>query len=134
MKALSQVGLKLGQLGTEWRATRRANEILRMGPLDIQLFRTYPLMGCYLLTCATLSDIVPIQCFGQPGWMDYIETLKSRGYDGIYEAAGGLIDSSPWEIRGLPKRPLKGGLPGLGGTAVPGLAGDLMGDVFKFKL
>lgn len=134
VKALSQVGLKLGQLGMEWRATRRANEILRTGPLDIQLFRTYPLMGCYLLTSATLSDIVPIDCFGQPGWMDYIETLKSRGYDGIYEAAAGLIDSSPWEIRGLPKRPMKGGLPGFGGTAVPGLAGDLMGDVFKFKL
>ena len=132
-KALAQVGLKLGVLGAEWRATRRANEILRDGPLDIELFRTYPLLGCYVLTSATLSDIVPIDCFGQPGWMDYIETLKSRGYDGIYEAAGVLIDSSPWEIRGLPKRPMKGGMPGLGGTALPGLAGDLMGDVFKFK-
>lgn len=132
VKALAQVGLKLGLLGAEWRATRKANEILRTGPLDIQLFRTYPLMGCYLLTSATLSDIVPLQCFGQPGWMDYIETLKSRGYDGIYEAASGLIESSPWEIRGLPKRPVKGGGIGLGGTALPGLAGDLMGDVFKF--
>lgn len=134
VKALSQVGLKLGQLGMEWRATRRANEILRTGPLDLQLFRSYPLMGSYLLTSATLSDIVPVHCFGQPGWMDYIETLKSRGYDGIYEAAAGLIDASPWEIRGLPKRPMTGGLPGFGGTAVPGLAGDLMGDVLKFKL
>jgi len=131
-KALSQVSLKLYGLASEWRATRQANTVLREGPLDITLFRTYPLMGCYLLTCATLSDIVPVASFGQPGWMDYIETLKKRGYDGIYESAAALIDSSPWEIRGMPKRPVKGGALGLGGTAAPGLAGDLMGDVFKF--
>ena len=33
----------------------------------------------------------------------------------------------------MPKRPVPGGSLGLGGTALPGLAGDLMGDVFKFK-
>ncbi|MFO1267775.1 MAG: hypothetical protein U1F67_13975 [Rubrivivax sp.] len=132
MKALAQLSLKLYGLASEWRATRKANEALRGEALDITLFKTYPLLGCYVLTCATLSDMIPVACFGQPGWMDYIETLKKRGYDGIYEAAAALIDSSPWEIRGMPKRPVKGAMPGLGGTAVPGLAGDLMGDVFKF--
>ena len=63
----------------------------------------------------------------------HVDGLVTRGYDGIYEAAAGLIDSSPWEIRGMPKRPVPGGSLGLGGTALPGLAGDLMGDVFKFK-
>jgi hypothetical protein len=132
LKAVSQVSLKLFALALEREATQRANELLRNGPLDIQLFKTYPLLGCYMLTSATLSDMIPIDCFGQPGWMDYLETLKKRGYDGIYESAAGLIESSPWEIRGMPKRPVKGGGIGLGGTALPGLAGDLMGDVFKF--
>ena len=37
--------------------------------------------------------------------MDYIETLKKRSFDEIYEASNQLIDDSPWEIKGLPKRP-----------------------------
>lgn len=131
MKALSQVALKLYLLNAERLATKAANEILRSGPLDINLFKTYPLLGCYMLTSATLSDMLPLESFGMPGWVDYIETLKSRGYDGIYDSAAGLIESSPWEIRGMPKRPIKGGGMGLGGTMAPGLAGDLMGDVFK---
>ena len=40
--------------------------------------------------------------------MDYVENLKKKNFDGIYDAATGLIDSSPWEIKGLPKRPVKG--------------------------
>lgn len=124
--------LAMFNLSTEWRATRSANKVLAQGPLDIHLFKTYPLMGCYLLTSATLSDVIPIDCFGMPGWMDYIEDLKSRGYDGIYESATNLMESSPWEIPGMPKRPMKGGAQGLGGTMAPGLAGDLMNDVFKF--
>lgn len=132
VKALAQVSLKLLNLGMEWRATRKTNQVLANGPLDLRLFKTYPLMGCYLLTSATLSDVIPIDCFGKPGWMDYIEDLKKRGYDGIYQSATNLLESSPWEIPGLPKRPIKGGALGLGGTMAPGLAGDLLNDVFTF--
>jgi hypothetical protein len=60
------------------------------------------------MTSATFSDLIPIECFGTPGWMDYVENLKKRKFDGIYDAATDLIDKSPWEIKGLPKRPVKG--------------------------
>ena len=33
---------------------------------------------------------------------------KKRSFDGVYEASNNLIDSSPWEIKGLLKRPQKG--------------------------
>ena len=32
-------------------------------------------MSCYLLTSATFSDLIPIDNFGTPGWMDYVEGL-----------------------------------------------------------
>jgi hypothetical protein len=123
-KAAASMAMKLGQLAWEFHCTCNANELLKKGQLDIKLFEVYPLLGCYVLTSATLSDILPIKCFGQPGWMDYIEALKSRGYDGIYEAAEGLIAASPWEVRGMPKRRNRGGivLPGLVGPA-----GDALG-------
>lgn len=106
--AVASLSLQLYWLATEWKATRGINQALTAGDLDVTLFRTYPLMGCYLMTSATFSDLIPIDNFGTPGWMDYVENLKKRGFDGIYDSATGLIDKSPWEIKGLPKRPVKG--------------------------
>jgi hypothetical protein len=106
MNAVSSFSLQLYWLAAEWRATVGVNKALSADQLDIRLFKTYPLMGCYLLTSATFSDLIPIDNFGTPGWMDYVENLKKRKFDGIYEAAAGLIDKSPWEIEGLPKRPV----------------------------
>jgi hypothetical protein len=103
--ALADFAHKMFLLGTEWRATRGINRALTDGDLDIRLFRTYPLMGCYLLISATLSDLIPIESFGTPGWMDYIENLKKHAFDDIYDSATDLVEQSPWEIIGLPKRP-----------------------------
>lgn len=106
--AMASVSQQLYYLATEYRATKAINQALNDGNLDVKLFRTYPLMGAYLMVSATFSDLIPIENFGTPGWMDYVENLKKRGFDGIYDAATGLIKDSPWEIKGLPKRPQKG--------------------------
>lgn len=110
--ALAEIAHKLYLLGMEWRATKDANEALTKGQLDITLFQKYPLMGCYLLNCATLSDIIPISCFATPGWMDYIEKMKKGAVDNIVKQSEALIDKSPWEIKDMPKRPVgsSGGL------------------------
>ena len=75
-KVLADFFQKLYLLGTEWKATKAINKALDADELDIRLFRTYPLMGCYVLASATLSDLIPVGSFGTPGWMDYIENLK----------------------------------------------------------
>jgi hypothetical protein len=103
--ALAEFAHNLYLLATEYRATKAINEALNTNQLDIRLFRTYPLMGCYMLVSATLSDLIPIESFGTPGWMDYIENMKKHAFDGIYKSAAELIDKSPWEIETLPKRP-----------------------------
>ncbi len=110
--ALAEIAHKLYLLGVEYRATKDANKALKAGTLDITLFKTYPLMGCYLLNCATLSDIIPISCFATPGWMDSIEKLKKGAIDNVLKQSESLIDKSPWEIRDMPKRPVEssGGL------------------------
>ena len=105
MAALAEIAHKLYLLGMEYRATKDANQALKAGKLDITLFQTYPLMGCYLLNCATLSDIIPISCFATPGWMDYIEKMKKGTIDNILKQSEALIDKSPWEIKDMPKRP-----------------------------
>jgi hypothetical protein len=105
--ALADFAHKMFLLGMEYRATKAINVSLHDGELDIRLFKTYPLMGCYLLVSATLSDLIPIESFGTPGWMDYIEHMKKNDFDEIYDAATDLIEASPWEILGLAKRPKK---------------------------
>lgn len=97
--ALAALTLALYNLSTEYHATKGINEALAKGDLDIRLFKTYPLMGCYMLTSATFSDLIPIENFGTPGWMDYVENLKKRSFDGIYDLSTKLIESSPWKSR-----------------------------------
>lgn len=103
IKAFSSFAMKMTLLALEWRSTRKANEMIANDQLDIHLFATCPLLGCYMLTSATLSDLIPLECFGQPGWMDYIEKLKKRDFDGIYDGAMEVIENSLWEVVGMPK-------------------------------
>ena len=105
VSALAEFSHTLYLLGVEYRATKAINRSLKEGTLDVRLFKTYPLMGCYLLVSATLSDLIPIESFGTPGWMDYIENTHKNAFSPIYRAATELIDKSPWEIMGMPKRP-----------------------------
>lgn len=106
MTALANIAHILHLLGMEYRATRDANAALAAGHLDITLFDTCPLMGCYLPNCATLSDIIPIKCFGTPGRKQYIENMKKDAIDKIITQSVKLIDKSPWEIQDMPKRPV----------------------------
>jgi hypothetical protein len=103
ISALATLAPQLYFLAVEWRATKAINKALTDGELDVRLFRTYPLMGCYLIVSGTLGDLIPIDSFGTPGWMQYIENTKHES-DAIYQSATKLVDASPWEIMGLPKR------------------------------
>jgi hypothetical protein len=103
VNALATLAQQLYFLAVEWRATKAISRALVAGELDMRLFKTYPLMGCYLIISGTLSDLIPIESFGTPGWMDHIENKKTE-FDEIYSSATKLVDASPWEIIGLPKR------------------------------
>jgi hypothetical protein len=129
--AMANLSLQLYWLATEWRATVAIKKALEANELDVRLFRTYPLMGCYLMTSATFSDLIPIDNFGTPGWMDYVESLKKRQFDGIYDAATELIDKSPWEIEGLPKRPNKSSGAQLGMLGLVKGTGSDVADIFS---
>jgi hypothetical protein len=105
VSALAEFARQLYQLAAEWKATKKVKEALRNpAGLDLTVFKTYPLMGCYMLTSATLSDIIPIECFGVPGWMDAIEKSKKDDVDKILKKAEKLISASPFEFTNLPKR------------------------------
>jgi hypothetical protein len=62
-------------------------------------------MGCYFLVSATLSDLIPIETFGSPGWMDYIENLHKHGFEQIYKSSVDLIESRLGKLKVCPRGP-----------------------------
>ena len=137
VKAFAEIVFKVTLLAIEYNATVKVKVLLEdEDHLDIRLFETYPLMGCYFLMCADLSTIMPIDCFGMPGWMDAIERMKRTGYDDIRESAEAFIKKSPWQIAGMPKTPAEaqismrkivGEALFLGGVIVEGVEGKEIG-------
>lgn len=100
---LAKLTQKIVLIGLEYRQTRMVNQLLTGNKLDFHLFEAYPLMGCYVLACSTLSDILnmAVSEWGNPGWMDDVELLKTRHIDPVREKCFKLIDASPFEIEGL---------------------------------
>lgn len=71
--------------------------------LDLGIFEAQPLLGCYMLCCSTLSDILNMTAveFGLRGWMDDVEYIKKKQIDPIRRDAKQFIDSSVWQVKGL---------------------------------
>lgn len=103
-EALASLTFRIYQLAGEYKETRRANMLLRTSEnLDFRLFDAYPLLGCYMLASATLSDIMNMTMveFGGYGWMDDVEFIKKTHIDPVRKRAFTLIDNSVFEVEGM---------------------------------
>jgi hypothetical protein len=70
--------------------------------IDLGVFETYPLFGCYYLVGAGVSNILPLDWFGTPGWMEDFAKTKAEGFDPVVKSARKLIARSPWKIDNMP--------------------------------
>lgn len=105
LKAAADLAHMLFLLGRELKESRAANALLsNPSSLDFRLFEAYPLLGCYLIRCATLSDIIALNTvqFGSRGWMDDIEQLKKRHIDPLRKECDRFIKASLFHIEGMP--------------------------------
>lgn len=106
--AVAKVTHQLWRLGAEYQQTKRANRLLRGGAiapelLDFRLVQVYPLLGCYVLTCSSLSDILDMARlqFGASFWMDDVEWMKKTHIDPVREKARSFLDASIFHVPGL---------------------------------
>lgn len=105
LKAAADLAHMLFLLGRELKESRAANKLLdNPGNLDFRLFEAYPLLGCYLIRYATLSDIIALNTvqFGSRGWMDDIEQMKKRHIDPLRKECERFIKASLFHIEGMP--------------------------------
>ncbi|MEW5772337.1 MAG: hypothetical protein AB1916_02325 [Thermodesulfobacteriota bacterium] len=104
--AAANLAQKLLYLGIEIIEVIKANKILSdPDKLDFRLFEAYPLAGCYMIRCSTLSDILAMSTiqFGNPGWMDDVELMKKKYIDPLVASCDKFINNSLFEIPDMPK-------------------------------
>ncbi len=102
--ALANLCHKIALFAIEYKETKAANAILAdPTKLDFRLFEAKPLMGCYMVCCAELGDIVTMSQvqFGAADWLDDVEAIKKAHIDPIRKVADNYIRQSPFEIEGL---------------------------------
>lgn len=102
--ALASLGLKLAALGLDIHDLRAGNARLdRPDDLDLTVFESCPILGCYLITCADTSLVANffVADIGLPGWMDRVETMKRKQMDPMLKLASKNIQASRLQLDGL---------------------------------
>jgi hypothetical protein len=112
VSTLSKFMHKMYLLGREYAETRAARRLLAdPGRLNASIFKTYPLLGCYMLVCSDLSEIICLARdqalqggvpFGAEGWMDDVEQIKKKHIDPVLERACDVIYKSPFMVPNMP--------------------------------
>lgn len=98
-KALSNLVAQIYLLARDYREMKAANQLLRVGALNLDLFKVNPLLGCYLVACSDTSALVnmAVSGYGKPGWKMEVEDLVRKA-DPLRIKASQFMRSSHFEI------------------------------------
>lgn len=93
---------KVYAFARDWIEMREANELLAKGPYDLTLFKTCPLLGCYLIGNSNTSDIINMAVgdYGKTGWMLEVEVMVRKAQP-VFEKSREVIRGSRYEIAGM---------------------------------
>jgi len=97
--AIAKLLSQIIQFARDLKEMKNANEQLARGPWGVTLFKTCPLLGCYLIACSETSAVLNLMAdeFGGDQWVDKIELLKAKADPAIAKASE-LIRASRYEI------------------------------------
>lgn len=93
---------KIYLFARDWDEMNAANQIMSTGPYDLTLFRTCPLLGCYLIANSDTTSVInmAISDYGRPGWKSDVEAMV-RIAQPAFEKARSAIQGSRFHIEGL---------------------------------
>ena len=99
---LAEVMQQVVEYVREYKECQAANEMLRIGALNLDLFSVSPVLGCYFLVVQDHSTIInfAIGDYGTPNWMYDVEKLVAKAQAAL-EKARLCIAASRYEIVGL---------------------------------
>lgn len=102
--ALSKLIQELAILGRDYTEMKAGNIALAApGSLDLNIFKSCPVLGCYLIACSDTSNVLNffVADIGLPGWMTKVETMKKNQLDPLIKNANKAIVTSHLTLEGL---------------------------------
>ena len=99
LETLAQIFQTIVEYVRDYKEVQRANRALQLGALNIDLFRTCPVLGCYFLVVQDHSTIInfAVADYGTPNWMLDVERLVQQ-IQLVLEKARHYIKVSRFEI------------------------------------
>lgn len=139
LETLAQIFVMIMDYVRDYNEVKHANLCIERGALDLTLFKTCPLLGCYFLLVQDHSTIISyaVGDYGRDGWQMRVEHLVGQ-IETVLERARHYVKVSRFELPGMENA--KGvreanwshrkGLDKVGSApgALAGAVGDALGD------
>lgn len=86
----------------DYKEVQRANKMLELGALNLELFETCPLLGCYFIAVQDHSTVIAfaVDEFGTANWKFDVERMV-KALTPVLESARRMIQASKFELRGV---------------------------------
>jgi hypothetical protein len=99
---LALVVQKIYLFARDWNEMKAANALLLEGRYDLTLFKTCPLVGCYLLANSDTFAVInmAVADYGKTGWKFEVEVMVKRAQP-VFDKAREVIRESRYEFAGL---------------------------------
>jgi hypothetical protein len=83
----------------DWNEMNDANAAIAAGQIDLKLFGTCPLLGCYLISCSDTSAVINLAVgdYGKSGWKFDVEAMWVKAQP-AYNKAREVVQGSRFEI------------------------------------
>lgn len=80
LETLAQIFQTIVEYVRDYKEVQRANRALALGALNLDLFKTCPVLGCYFLVVLDHSTIInfAVADYGKPNWMLDVERLVKQ--------------------------------------------------------
>ncbi len=106
-ESLALVVQKIYLFARDWNEMKAVNTLLTASAIDLTLFKTCPLLGCYLIANSDTSAVInmAVADYGKTNWQLDVETMVKKAKP-VFEKARSVIQASRYEIVGM--RGMKG--------------------------
>lgn len=104
LEVLAEIFQTIVEYVRDYRECQAANEALRLGALNLDLFGVSPILGCYFLCVQDHSTIInfAVGDYGTPNFVFDVEQLVKK-IEPVLERARSFIQDSRLEIPGMDK-------------------------------
>ncbi len=104
LETLAEIFQTIFEYVRDYKEHQTANEMLRLGALNLDLFKVCPILGCYFLVVQDHSTIINIAVgeYGSPNFVFDAERLITKVRP-VLKQARDYINASPLEIVGFEK-------------------------------